>query len=353
MSIDAKKTMGWMGPWLGLGLRGLTLAAALVFLVRGVRWHDMTDTMKRAGFLLPSVVLGMNACMMSLRALRLRILLERRLSLASSFASLLTSSAINNLTPLRGGNVARLWMLERASGVTKSAAMAVTAVENLIEVSVLAAMGFAASWFVAGQRWATLATPAVFAVAVGLLVLLRFTAGHTVDATCEACDPTVRAGWRQRLHQFLLRTAPGFRALCQPGAPARALLLSLLAWTCETAMIVLAARAMGLQISFPLATVVLLGINLAMALPSTPASAGPFEGATVAVLMFAGVGKGPALAFALFYHALQVIPVTVAGVAALLLAKRCHSPRSRVDAIGPTDEIGREKIGCSGLGNWR
>jgi uncharacterized membrane protein YbhN (UPF0104 family) len=110
---------------------------------------------------------------------------------------------------------------------------------------------------------------------------------------------------------------------------------------------------MGLQISFPLATVVLLGINLAMALPSTPASAGPFEGATVAVLMFAGVGKGPALAFALFYHALQVIPVTVAGVAALLLAKRCHSPRSRVDAIGPTDEIGREKIGCSGLGNWR
>jgi len=324
MSTAADKPTGRMGPWLGLGMRGLTLAAAVVFLVRGVRWHDMTDTVRRAGFLLPSIVVAMNACMMSLRALRLRTLLERKLSFGSAFAALLTSSAINNITPFRGGNVARLWMLERASGVTKSAAIAITVVENLIEVVVLAAMGFAASWFVAGQRWATLATPAVFALAVALLVLLRFTAGRAVDVTYITPDQAVRVGWRQRLREFLLRTAPGFRALSQPGVPVRALLLSLVAWTCETVMIVLAARAMELQVSFPLAIVVLLGINLAMALPSTPASAGPFEGATVAVLMFAGVGKGQALAFALFYHAIQVLPVTVAGVATLLLAKRRH-----------------------------
>ena len=315
-----------MAAWWGLGLRGLTLAAALVFLVRGVRWHDMTDTFKRAGFLLPSLVITMNACMMSLRALRLRTLLERKLSFSSSFMALLTSSAINNITPFRGGNVARLWMLERASGVTKSAAIAITVVENLIEISVLAAMGFAASFFVRGQRWATMATPAVFAAAIGLLVLLRFTAGRAVDTTSRVSDETARPAWRQRLRTFLLRTVPGFQALSKPGVPARALLLSLLAWTCETGMIVLATRAVGLQISFPLAIVVLLGINLAMALPSTPASAGPFEGATVAVLMFAGVGKGPALAFALFYHAIQVVPVTVAGFAALLLTKRRHSP---------------------------
>jgi uncharacterized protein (TIRG00374 family) len=328
MPTDADKADGRMGPWWGRALRGLTLAAALVFLVRGVRWHDMSDTLRRAGFLLPSSVVAMNACMMSLRALRLRILLERKLSLASSFMALLTSSAINNITPFRGGNVARLWMLERASGVSKSAAIAITIVENLIEASVLAAMGFAASFFVAGQGWATIATPAVLALAIALLVLLRFTGGRAVDATCAAYNPTIRAGWRQRLHQFLLRTAPGLRALCQPGVPTHALLLSLMAWTCETAMIVLAARAMGLQVSFPLAIVVLLGINLAMALPSTPASAGPFEGAIVAVLMFAGVGKGPALAFALFYHALQVIPVTLAGVAVLLSRKRRHESQA-------------------------
>jgi uncharacterized protein (TIRG00374 family) len=332
MFTDTRKSTGRVGPWLGLGLRGLTLAAALVFLVRGVRWHDITGTIKQAGYLPPAIVIAMNACMMSLRALRLRILLERRLSLGSSFVALLTSSAINNLTPFRGGNVARLWMLERAIGVTKSAAIAITVVENLIEVSVLAGIGFAASLFVTRQRWATIATPVVFALAVALLVLLRVTAGRAVDTTGA---PGARAGWQQRLHRFLLRTAPGFQALCQPGVPTQALVLSLLAWICETTMIVLVARAMGLQVSFPLATVVLLGINLAMALPSTPASAGPFEGATVAVLMLAGVGKGSALAFALFYHAIQVVPVTVAGVAVLMLAKRRSSAQSsRLQAHG-------------------
>jgi hypothetical protein len=301
----------------------------------------MTDTVRRAGLVLPSVVIAMNACMMSLRALRLRTLLERKLSFSSAFVALLTSSAINNITPFRGGNVARLWMLERASGVTKSAAVAITVVENLIEVAVLAAMGFAASWFVAGQRWATLATPAVFALAVALLVLLRFTAGRAAHATCATPDPSVRVGWRQRLREFLLRTAPGFRALSQPGVPTRALLLSLVAWTCETAMIVLAARAMSLQVSFPLAIVMLLGINLAMALPSTPASAGPFEGATVAVLMFAGVCKGHALAFALFYHAIQVIPVTVAGVAVLLLAKRRRHSGLSYTPVGTNAQVPR------------
>ena len=328
MSTDAENATRRTGQWWGLALRGLTLAAAMVFLARGVRWHDMTDTITRAGFLLPAIIVAMNACMMSLRALRLRTLLERRLSSASAFQALLTSSAINNITPFRGGNVARLWMLERASGVTKSAAIAITVVENLIEISVLAAMAFVASLFVARERWATVATPAVFVAAVALLVLLRFTAGRAVDTTYQVHDEMVRAGSRQGLRRFLLRTAPGFRALSKPGALAYALLLSLLAWTCETGMIVLAARAMGLQVSFPLATVVLLGINLAMALPSTPASAGPFEGATVAVLMFAGIGKGPALAFALFYHVIQIVPVTVAGIAVLLLAKRSRSTLS-------------------------
>jgi uncharacterized membrane protein YbhN (UPF0104 family) len=110
--------------------------------------------------------------------------------------------------------------------------------------------------------------------------------------------------------------------LSEPGIPGRVVLLSLLAWTCEAMMIVLGARSMGLEVSLPLAVIVLVGINLALTLPSTPAGAGPFEGATVAVLILAGIAKGPAVAFAFFYHAIQVVPVTLAGAAVLLLVRR-------------------------------
>ena len=313
-SLAARSTSRW-----GLVLRGLVLALALVFVAHGVDWRDITHTLGRAGFALPAIVVVLNACMMGLRAMRLRVLLQGRITFTSAFAALLTSSALNNITPLRGGNVARLWMLERSAGVTKSAAVALMLVENLLEITVLAVLGFCASWFTRGQRWATVATPVVFAAAVAVLVMLHLRAGRAADFA--HADPQAR-GWLARLRRFLVRLEPGFHALSKPGVAAQALLLSLLAWTCEATMILVCALSVGLQISFPLAVVALLGINFALALPSTPSSAGPFEGATVAVLLLAGFSKAPALAFAIFYHAIQVIPVTLIGITVVLLAKR-------------------------------
>jgi glycosyltransferase 2 family protein len=328
--------------WLGLGLRGLVLGCAVVFLVRGVKWHDIAAAAKGAGIVLPSVVIAMNACMMGLRALRLRVLLERRLSFKSAFVTLLTSSALNNIAPFRGGHVARLWMMERASGVSKSAALAITLVENLLEVAILALLGFVASWLADGQTWAVVAAPLVFLGTVALLGLLLASPRYAPRA--ESAEGATARGWQSWLRRLLAQAEPGLRALCKRGAPGRVVLLSLLAWLCEATMILLCAHAMGLTLSFPLALIVLFGINLALTLPSTPASAGPFEGATVAVLLFAGIAKGPAVAFAFFYHAIQVVPVTVAGATVLLLTKRARArmpdrasaPASRAAKLEPS-----------------
>ena len=308
--------------WLSAVARGLTLVAALAFLIRGVRWHEITGATKGAGAAWPVLMVGLNAVMMSLRALRLRALLGRRISFAACFAARLTSSALNNITPLRGGDVARLWMIARAGAVTKSTAAAISVVENLVELAVLAIVGFSASLLVAGQRWASVATPVVFCAAAGVLVVLRTTTSRAAGPSGPVSGNGGLARVGAKLKGFAARLETGFRAISQPGVLVSASLLSLLAWLCEIAMIVLGARSMNLAVSPALAAIVLVGVNLALALPSTPAGAGPFEGAVVAVLIFAGVGKSPAVAFALYYHAIQVIPVTVVGIAVLLLLKR-------------------------------
>lgn len=211
-------------------------------------------------------------------------------------------------------------MIERASGVTKSSALAVTLIESLVELAVLGLLGIGASWFVVGQRWAAVAAPTAFIATVSVLVLLRAKAKCAPNSG-QSQTSTGPAG-PGRLRGLLARLQPGFRALSVRGVPARALALSLLAWLCETLMIRLCGRSIGLPISFPLAIIVILGVNLALSLPSTPAGAGPFEGAVVAVLMLAGATKGPAVAFAFFYHAIQVVPVTTAGAAVLLFGRR-------------------------------
>jgi uncharacterized protein (TIRG00374 family) len=303
-----------------VALRVIVFAAALLFLARGVAWRDVAATLRGASASALVGVIGLNAVMMAVKAARLRLLLPgARPSFRSCFLAKLTSSAINNVTPLRGGDVARVWMLERHAGVTKSAAAAVAVVEALFELLALAVIASGGALLVTGERWAESAAPILLAVAIALFVVLYRVGGRgpvgsrPADAAGGAALAGISRLW-VRLRAFADRIEPGLRALRQPGTVALALALSLCAWALETGMVVLCARSIHLAVGPALAVVVLLGINLAMALPSLPASVGAFEGAAALVLILAGIPKGPAVAFALLYHVIQIVPVTIVGM---------------------------------------
>ena len=79
-------------------------------------------------------------------------------------------------------------------------------------------------------------------------------------------------------------------------------------------------RAFDIQVPLGVSALVLVGVNVAMVVPfAPPANFGTVEvGATLALLEY-GVSKEHALAFALVYHLLQVLPI---GVGGLVLASR-------------------------------
>src|ERR1700690_845483 len=124
-------------------LRILVLGAALVFLLRGVAWAEVMGTLHSTDLRFLAGVVIVNGCMMALKAHRLQLLLGQSPSFWSCFLVKLTTSAINNVVPLRGGDVARVWMLERHARIPKAAAAAVAVVEALFELIALALMTFA------------------------------------------------------------------------------------------------------------------------------------------------------------------------------------------------------------------
>jgi uncharacterized protein (TIRG00374 family) len=300
-----------------VALRVVAVSLTGAFVVWGVRWREVAESLRNVDGVLLSLVVVANACMMAVKAVRLRLLLgPRRASFGFCFLALLTSSAINNVAPLRGGDVARLWMLSRNAGISKAAAIGVTVVEKLVDLLSLAALVMMVALFIPSQQWAGYAAPIVLAVGVALLVVLWLITRHKERMARMEAD--VREPWGSfgsRVRALGDRFALGVKPLRERGALSSVLALSLLAWGCEMVMVALCARALGLPVGFALGPVILLGINLAIAVPSAPASTGPFEGATVVVLTLAGIAKGPALAFALAYHAIQVVPVTLAGLA--------------------------------------
>jgi hypothetical protein len=291
-------------------LKGAFVGAALLFLVRGVAWTEVARTLRGASPLLLGSVIAINFGLMALKAGRLRLLLGKIPRFSSCFLAKLTASAINNVLPLRGGDMARLWMLERHARITKSAAAAVAMVEVLFEMISLGVVALVGALAIHQQRWIVGTTLTLLGVAAFLIWLVL----RTGDArTRQPADPGRKRSLGGRFHGFLERIQPGLAALRSHRVVAAVVAMSLGIWLLEVAMVILCARAIRLPIGPALATIILLGINLAIALPSMPASAGTFEGGASLVLVLSGMAKGPAVAFALLYHAVQVVPVTIAG----------------------------------------
>ena len=88
-------------------------------------------------------------------------------------------------------------------------------------------------------------------------------------------------------------------------------LLSVAGWTVEIGMLLLSFYALGMPIEIGNALYVLVGINSAIAIPGPPANLGTFEAGAVAALLLQGVDQSSALAFALVFHMLHVIPVAI------------------------------------------
>jgi uncharacterized protein (TIRG00374 family) len=204
-------------------------------------------------------------------------------------------------------------MLERHAGITKSAAAAVAVVEILFEMISLGVVALIGALSMHQPRWIIGTTLTLLGVAASLIWLVL----RTGDArTRQPADPgstgrTRRLG--RSVHGFLERIQPGLAALRSRRVAAAVVAMSLGIWLLEVGMVILCGRAIHLPIGPALATIILLGINLAIALPSMPASAGTFESGASLVLVLSGMAKGPAVAFALLYHAVQVVPVTIAG----------------------------------------
>ena len=123
----------------------------------------------------------------------------------------------------------------------------------------------------------------------------------------------------------LPRRAPGvagrflhaLRAVHAERSWVRSLLWSLLSDAVDLALVGFCLHALGIDVHPAVWGMVLLSINLSLLLPATPGHLGVLEAGAVVALTAAGVSPEPALAFALVYHLVHLVPGTLLGVLAL------------------------------------
>ena len=230
-----------------------------------------------------------------LRAIAWRSLISDKVSIYRLFVSMQAGLLVNHLAPIKLGELVRPVLAARY-GLPIAQAAATTAVARYLDFIALlviaAVIGSAVSLSTEGQLWLEgLALPAGAIVGCGAaLVALRHSTGFN-------WLPSVLRT-RVEILQFELRQVSARRV-------ALAMVWTLPGWALEAGVILVAARALGVELSIPAAVAVTAFTILFQVFHVTPGGVGLYEAAMTGALYAHGVPWEQGLALSVTTHGLK------------------------------------------------
>lgn len=298
--------------WLGVGVS----LALLWFAFRGVDLRELGRSLQeiRAPWLL--AVLASIGLRFWLTAVRWQVLLRpvQRIGLHRLFGVTLIGFMANNVLPARMGEFVRAYALGRVETLSAPLAFATIVLERVFDGFTLLAFLVGGLFFLRPEPWLVWSAAASLCLYLGVLVVL-FSLRHDWGRPLIA-----RAlGWLPaRVASPAGRLLGSFRLGLDVLGDGRALLaasgLSLAIWLVNVLGLEAMFRALSLALPAHAAFLVLAIVAVALVLPSTPGYVGPFQAATVVALALFAVPKTTALSLSIVYHAVNYVPITVAGL---------------------------------------
>ena len=336
--------LDWRGA-LGLGLSALLLWWTL----RGAPLSEVWEVLAHSNALLFAAATAVGTSIFAIRARKWRTILAPVVE-GIPFGPLWRATAIgmmvNNVVPARAGEFARAYALTReVPRVSFPASLASLAVDRVFDAIVLLLLMFGAlldpafppAVSIAGQSVPTLARGGVAAVVVLLVGLYSFVAfPHLFEAAFRWMARKAAPKVEERGASMLRAFAEGLGVLRHPGRFAAVFGWTLVHWLVHAFALWLGFRAVGIQVPYSAALFLQGLLGIAVAIPSSPGFFGVFEGAAKVGLAVYGVGPTLAVSWALGYHLLTFVPITVIG--ALYFAKLGIKLRDVSAAGGSTSD---------------
>lgn len=287
--------------------------------VRNLDWTDVRAAFER-GHPWPWLPLSIGAYLLGhvVRGWRCARLVrpQATLTLGEATGVVVAGYAVNNIVPLRGGEVVRALLLSRRSGAGLVHAVAVTALERLLDglallaVVTLAMGGSPPAWAAARLTLAltlfvsTLAVALIACASPGLILALVARLGARLGARARFVDVAARG---------LSALAP----LRDPPEALRVLAASLVIWLLEAAMFLFLFPLHGLPAQ-PWHAGVIMGVtNLGLIAPLAPGHVGLFHYLCAQAMIHLGSTPAVANAYALTVQAAFLVPISLWGLAVL------------------------------------
>ena len=308
------RTWSWM--------LSVPLAAVLLYLsLRGGDWKGVWQTISAARWGFLAAGCGCSCFSFFLRSLRWRILLnaEGRLSVGTVFSATMAGYLGNTFLPARAGELVRTLAIGARSSLSKTYILTTALSERLMDAIALV-------------LWSSLILLGTEAKPRWMVDLSRTTALVAgAGALAIALLPHMEGLCRNRLPRFAGQVLLGVRAFHNLGRLLGFTALTVAIWMTDAFGVMLGAYGLHLYFSFTVAMLLLTGLGLGSALPSTPGYVGIYQFVAVTVLTPFGIGRDAALAYILVAQASAYVVTLALGLPSLYWATaspRCTSSKS-------------------------
>ncbi len=325
----------------------LAIFALLVVFARTVDWNAAWAAMRGASIPLLLLAFAANTMSVLLRIIRWWMFLRPAGSPSFGLAMRagIAGVGLNNVLLANGGEAARVVFASSASGVPSATVLATIALERMFDIVGFIVMVVAGTLiFPLPPEMEGYRVPAMILLVVvlgGLGLLVHSTRKMTPTTLAERpVEVTPPVGIVAKVGSFFKWFVASMGALANGPRFVGAMTLSLLAWGFQIVTFALAAKAAGVAVPLAASLAGLLAVNLGLVLRATPGNVGFFQFAYALTVEQFGVPRDPAIAVSLLIQTLQVVPVTIIGVA---LAPEFVFKKRGKPALTPTTEVQKKR----------
>lgn len=310
----------WREPGLWLGI--VVTVGAIAFTLRGISLREVGSALAHADPLwLLGVAVPANVLSLWVRGLRWKHLASHlaRITAPSAYRATAIGYLVNNLLPLRIGEIVRAWVLARESGGGTTALFGTVLLERVIDAVVLLAI---AAWVV-GRRVDLGFLIALLAVPLAGIALLKWRPRLLLGAAHAVGHALLPAGPAARADELLQELADGLAGLTGVRRIAAVAGWSFVLWGVAVPLTFLGPiRALPIGLAGPAeeffaSYLSMLYVAIAVAVPSAPGFFGVFHAACREALGPLGVSPDLALAMGTLAHVVFWLTYVVCGLFAL------------------------------------
>ncbi len=308
----------------------LALAAVLLYYsLRGIEWRQVWSLLATVQLSYVGLMLSLGAGSLLLRAVRWRVLLQAGgpVSVATAYWATCAGYFGNNFLPARAGELVRTMMVDAESGLGRTFVLTTALSERIVDAVALV--------FISSMVLLTLPVrPGWYGSAAKPFAIIGI-CGVLGIAILPKLEPLwhrllerlpIPERFRGTVKRILEQILSGLRAFHDVRRLLAFVSLTAVIWSMDAVVAISAARALNLDLTLPMAYLLLTGLGLGSALPSTPGYVGIYQFVAVEVLTPFGFPRAAVIAFTFLLQGLQYLSTAVWGMFSMLRFRK-RKPR--------------------------